>query len=206
MPGVNSTADVNVHTLALQIPAAELTRAAPTGPGDPAAVIGVWTTASRQRVRVWGNWFNGGDLRSGPWTQVSRLGNPLGQRAPHRHRGQGRVEHAAADGGRHGVPELLRQATAAAAAAEPLPGGLSEPGELQWRRLQRPTRYRSHLPHWHPSRGDHPGPGVHQLQRDGREGRHATAQHCDTAHVEPEQSGALGPRRSWVPERPAGVR
>jgi hypothetical protein len=77
MPGVNSTADVNVHTLALQIPAAELTRSAPTGPGDPAAVIGVWTTASRQRVRVWGNWFNGGDLRSGPWTQVSRLGNPL---------------------------------------------------------------------------------------------------------------------------------
>ena len=37
----------------------------------------MWTTASRQRVRVWGNWFNGGDLRSGPWTQVSRLGNPL---------------------------------------------------------------------------------------------------------------------------------
>ena len=26
---------------------------------------------------MWGNWFNGGDLRSGPWTQVSRLGNPL---------------------------------------------------------------------------------------------------------------------------------
>ena len=77
MPGVNSTADVNVHSLALQLPAAELTRAVPKGPGDPAAVIGVWTTASRQRVRVWGNWFSGGDLRSGPWTQVSRLGNPL---------------------------------------------------------------------------------------------------------------------------------
>ncbi len=77
MPGVNSTADVNVHTLALQIPANQLTRAVPTGQGDSAAVIGVWTTASRQRVRVWGNWFNGGDLRSGPWTQVSRLGNPL---------------------------------------------------------------------------------------------------------------------------------
>jgi hypothetical protein len=77
MPGVNSTADVNVHSLALQVPTSELTRATPTGPGDPAAVIGVWTTASRQRVRVWGNWFNGGDVRSGPWTQVSRLGNPL---------------------------------------------------------------------------------------------------------------------------------
>ena len=77
MPGVNSTADVNVHTLALQIPTAQLTRSTPTGPSDPAAVIGVWTTASRQRVRVWGNWLNGGDLWSGPWTQVSRLGNPL---------------------------------------------------------------------------------------------------------------------------------
>ena len=77
MPGVNSTADVNVHTLALQVPVSELTRATPSGPGDPAAVIGVWTTASRQRVRVGGNWFNGGGVCSGPWTQASRLGNPL---------------------------------------------------------------------------------------------------------------------------------
>jgi len=78
MPGVNSTADVNVHTLALQIPVGQLTRAVPTGPADPAAVLGVWTTASRQRVRVRGNWANGQDeLSSGPWTQVSRLGNPL---------------------------------------------------------------------------------------------------------------------------------
>lgn len=78
MPGVNSTADVNVHTLALQVPVAELTRSTPSGPGDPAAVIGVWTTASRQRVRVWGSGQGGWDgFGSGPWTQVSRLGNPL---------------------------------------------------------------------------------------------------------------------------------
>jgi hypothetical protein len=78
MPGVNSTADVNVHTLALQIPVDQLTRAIPSGPGDPAAVIGVWTTASRQRVRVLGNGGNEGeDFETGPWTQVSRLGNPL---------------------------------------------------------------------------------------------------------------------------------
>jgi hypothetical protein len=76
MPGVNSSADVNVHTLALQIPVEQLTRSTPSGPGDPAAVIGVWTTASRQRVRVRGN-GQGGDFGSGPWTQVSRLGNPL---------------------------------------------------------------------------------------------------------------------------------
>jgi hypothetical protein len=76
MPGVNSSADVNVHTLALQIPVDQLTRSTPSGPGDPAAVIGVWTTASRQRVHVRGN-GQGTDFGSGPWTQVSRLGNPL---------------------------------------------------------------------------------------------------------------------------------
>jgi hypothetical protein len=79
MPGVNSSADVNVHTLALQIPVDQLTRSTPSGAGDPAAVVGVWTTASRQKVRVRGNGQSdhGQDFGSGPWTQVSRLGNPL---------------------------------------------------------------------------------------------------------------------------------
>jgi hypothetical protein len=78
MPGVNSTADVNVHTLALQIPVDQLTRSTPSGEGDPAAVIGIWTTASRQRVHVRGNpEDNAEHFGSGPWTQVSRLGNPL---------------------------------------------------------------------------------------------------------------------------------
>jgi Domain of unknown function (DUF4331) len=76
MPGVNSTADVNVHSLALQVPVGQLTRSVPSGPSDPAAVIGVWTTASRQRVRV-----DPGDqddsTHVGPWSQASRLGNPL---------------------------------------------------------------------------------------------------------------------------------
>jgi len=76
MPGVNSTADVNVHSLALQVPIAELTRATPTGVTDPAAVIGVWTTASRQRVRVDYD-DSHGRVGAGPWSQVSRLGNPL---------------------------------------------------------------------------------------------------------------------------------
>jgi hypothetical protein len=78
MPGVNSTADVNVHSLALQIPTEQLTRSTPSGPSDPAAVIGVWTTASRQRVWVGGH-ESGDDepFWSGPWTQMSRLGNPL---------------------------------------------------------------------------------------------------------------------------------
>jgi Domain of unknown function (DUF4331) len=76
MPGVNSTADVNVHSLALQVPVAQLTRAAASGPSDPAAVIGVWTTASRQRVRL-DSYEQGERVHVGPWSQASRLGNPL---------------------------------------------------------------------------------------------------------------------------------
>jgi hypothetical protein len=76
MPGVNSTAAVNVHSLALQVPTAHLTRARASGPGDPAAVIGVWTTASRQRLRM-DSRYPDDSLHVGPWNQVSRLGNPL---------------------------------------------------------------------------------------------------------------------------------
>jgi Domain of unknown function (DUF4331) len=39
-------------------------------------VIGVWTTASRQRVRIW-DADRGKNVDSGPFRQVSRLGNPL---------------------------------------------------------------------------------------------------------------------------------
>jgi hypothetical protein len=51
---------------------------APTDPTQPFSVIGVWTTASRQRVHFnndWGGRTNPANV--GPWTQVSRLGNPL---------------------------------------------------------------------------------------------------------------------------------
>ncbi len=75
--GVNSTANVNVHSIAIQVPINELTgqwqRPSET---DPASVIGVWTTAARQKARIFGDW-RGQNLNSGPFTQVSRLGNPL---------------------------------------------------------------------------------------------------------------------------------
>jgi Domain of unknown function (DUF4331) len=78
MPGVNSLAASNVHTLALQIPIRQLTRnsSTPASVTDPAAVIGVWTTASRQKVGI----LSDGKalaVGSGPYVQVSRLGNPL---------------------------------------------------------------------------------------------------------------------------------
>ncbi|MBV9448809.1 MAG: DUF4331 domain-containing protein [Streptosporangiaceae bacterium] len=68
-PGVNATNHLNVHSIAIQVPISRLTRN-----GHPS--IGVWTTASRQRVRLW-DADAGEDINSGPFRQVSRLGNPL---------------------------------------------------------------------------------------------------------------------------------
>jgi uncharacterized protein DUF4331 len=67
-PGVNATAALNVHSIAIQVPTSALTEKNP--------VIGVWTTASRQRVRLWDTAL-AENVHSGPFHQVSRLGNPL---------------------------------------------------------------------------------------------------------------------------------
>jgi Domain of unknown function (DUF4331) len=75
-PGVNATAALNVHSIAIQVPTSQLTRRSAHGEADQASVIGVWTTASRQRVRLW-DADHGENISSGPFRQVSRLGNPL---------------------------------------------------------------------------------------------------------------------------------
>ncbi len=76
--GVNSTAGVNVHSIAIQVEINELTATGkhPTGVTDPLATIGVWTTASRQKARIFES-TPGANVNSGPFVQVSRLGNPL---------------------------------------------------------------------------------------------------------------------------------
>ncbi len=79
---VNATKALNVHTIALQVPKASLTRdgRSPSDPSAPTSVIGVWTTAARQRVHFshpGGARGNRNPANFGPWTQVSRLGNPL---------------------------------------------------------------------------------------------------------------------------------
>jgi hypothetical protein len=77
LPGVDSFAGYNVHTISLQIPMNQLTRNGqmPTGASDPNAVIGGWITASRRATTVVE------ELKapetSGRWVQVSRLGMPL---------------------------------------------------------------------------------------------------------------------------------
>jgi hypothetical protein len=77
-PGVNATASLNVHTIAIQVPITDLTAGChkPTGVDDPKATIGVWTSASRQRSRIY-DVDRALYVNSGPYTQVSRLGNPL---------------------------------------------------------------------------------------------------------------------------------
>ena len=67
--GVNATNHLNVHSIAIQVPISSVTIS-----GHP--TIGVWTTASRQRVLLWDT-DRGQNVHSGPWRQVSRLGNPL---------------------------------------------------------------------------------------------------------------------------------
>jgi hypothetical protein len=76
-PGVNATAQLNVHSIAIQVPTGQLLWGGAHGqPADPGSVIGVWTSASRQKVFLW-DADTGTGVHSGPWHQVSRLGNPL---------------------------------------------------------------------------------------------------------------------------------
>jgi hypothetical protein len=74
--GVDATKDLNVHTIALQVPRAQLTRdgSDPSDPMDERSVIGVWAAAYRRKARVRDQ---NHAAESGPWVQVSRLGNPL---------------------------------------------------------------------------------------------------------------------------------
>lgn len=76
-PGVDATQNVNVHSIAIQVPISRLTSngSHPSSVTDPHAVIGVYASASRRKVRI--AWGEGKQLESGPWEQVSRLGNPL---------------------------------------------------------------------------------------------------------------------------------
>jgi hypothetical protein len=78
MDGRNAVQSYNVHTIAIQVPITEVARGGrrPADPSKPGAVIGVWATASRRKGRIYDS-ARGRYSDSGPWAQVSRLGNPL---------------------------------------------------------------------------------------------------------------------------------
>jgi hypothetical protein len=75
-PGVDATKDLNVHSIAIQIPISQLTSSGrkPTDPTDPKSSIGVYTAAFRRKATILND---DRDVSTGPWYQVSRLGNPL---------------------------------------------------------------------------------------------------------------------------------
>src|SRR5207248_365679 len=77
-PGVDALQTLNIHAIAIQIPISKLTRdgSVPKDAASAKAVLGVWGAASRRKVRI-GHGAHGGRAESGPWVQVSRLGNPL---------------------------------------------------------------------------------------------------------------------------------
>jgi hypothetical protein len=75
-PGVDATKDLNIHTIAIQVPKTQLTTdgSMPTNQADARSVIGVYASASRRKSRVL---IGASEAEAGPWIQVSRLGNPL---------------------------------------------------------------------------------------------------------------------------------
>jgi hypothetical protein len=75
-PSVDPLKTLNIHAIAIKVPISMLTRdgSVPTDPASALAVLGIWGGASRRKVQV----RDGHAMReSGPWVQVSRLGNPL---------------------------------------------------------------------------------------------------------------------------------
>ena len=67
--GVDGVAGYNTASIVLQVPISEVRKST----AQP--VVGVWASADRQKIRR--VMKNGQYAWSGPWTQVSRLGNPL---------------------------------------------------------------------------------------------------------------------------------
>ncbi|MCA1591717.1 MAG: DUF4331 domain-containing protein [Acidobacteria bacterium] len=75
--GSDTTAGFNVNTIAIEVPVQDLTRtgAVPANSTASDAVVGIWATASRRSTTVLRP--NGKNVVTGPFRQVSRLGNPL---------------------------------------------------------------------------------------------------------------------------------
>ena len=81
-PSVDGLKCLNVSTIALQIPISSLQKNGKSVDQasnilDPDFVIGVWASASRQKIRVLNEDGYGTESHQGPWVQVSRLGMPL---------------------------------------------------------------------------------------------------------------------------------
>jgi hypothetical protein len=67
---------LNIHAIAIKVPIRMLTRdgSVPKDPSQAVSVLGIWGGASRRKVSVRDGYET---QQTGPWVQVSRLGNPL---------------------------------------------------------------------------------------------------------------------------------
>jgi len=76
--GVDDTKTLNIHSIVIQVPIKNLTRdgSKPTDVMSASSVLGIWSAASRRKMRLV-DAANDSKSESGPWVQVSRLGNPL---------------------------------------------------------------------------------------------------------------------------------
>ena len=159
--GTDTLATLNVHSIVIQVPITSLTaNGARPKLMSPKAVLGIWGSASRRKVRMAGE----GDERmeSGPFVQVSRLANPLFNEVliPMARKDQwngDEPERRSAVQTVRGTPRTGR------AAAHALPRSVPEPRGLHGR-AQRP---RCDPPDRHSVRRD-PGLPERQQKRRGR--------------------------------------
>ena len=68
--GNDTLSGFNVSTIALEVPIASVT-------ANAGAVIGAYASTARRKVGVIRSQQDGDGIAAGPWTQVSRMGNPL---------------------------------------------------------------------------------------------------------------------------------
>jgi len=73
-PGIDTLAGYNTHITAIQVPRSQLAPTCTNVASDKKCVIGVWSTAERPTTTTRAA---GSVTGSGPFVQVSRLGNPL---------------------------------------------------------------------------------------------------------------------------------
>jgi hypothetical protein len=76
--GVDTLETINCHSIAIQVPISSLTSdgSVPRNVMSSKAVLGVWGSASRRKVRI-ADGAKSEHAEAGPWVQVSRLANPL---------------------------------------------------------------------------------------------------------------------------------
>ena len=76
--GRDTVAGFSVHSICIQVPIEKLTatKQRPSGPADPWATIGIYANAMRPIISIIRP-NGGGPITTGPYVQVSRLGNPL---------------------------------------------------------------------------------------------------------------------------------